>query len=97
MRQPHDFGPALNEPVVSERIHCALLALAQGVEAIGQLAGDLGLGAQCMQRRGGALAAGTEHTNQLVDDRLRGEAWIGSRVPVSRQFVWLEQPHLAPF
>ena len=42
--QSDDLGPALNEPVVGERLGRALLTLAERIEAVSQLAGDLSRG-----------------------------------------------------
>jgi len=62
-----DLGPALDEGVVSERFGGAFLALADRIEAIGQLARDLGFAAELLHQLGrGALPAGFQHPDQVV-------------------------------
>src|SRR5207245_443574 len=62
--EPDDLGPALDEAVIDERLRCALLPLAQGVKAVGQLAGYLGLGAEPGNHFGRcAFAASGEHAD----------------------------------
>jgi hypothetical protein len=94
--QAGDLGPALHQGVVRQGLGCALLALAQGVEAIGQLAHDLGLAAHLgRQNRRRAFAASFEHADQVVNHLPHGQAFVGGWVPVLGQFGGLEQAHLA--
>ena len=95
-RQPHDLGPALHQAVIAQRLGRALLALAQCVEAITQLARHFGLGAELGdERRRRVFAAGFQRADQLVH-RLPGrQPRIGRRVPVGGQFGGFEQAHAA--
>ena len=66
--QAGDLGPALHQAVVGQRLGGALLALAEGVEAVAEFAGDLGLAAELRDQRGrGAFAAASEDADQVMD------------------------------
>ena len=94
--EARDLGPALHQAVVGERLGRPLLALAEGVEAVAEFAGDLGLAAELRdERRRSAFAAGFERADQVMDHLPRGEARVGGRVPVGGQFLGPEQAHLA--
>src|SRR3989442_1481094 len=94
--ETHDLGPTLHEAVVGDRLGGALPPLADCVEPIGQLTGDLGLAAELAnQLRRRSFAARSQHADQVVDHLPRGETRVGGRVPVRRQLAWLEQAHLA--
>jgi hypothetical protein len=45
-RQAHDFGPALHQGVVLQRLGGALFAFGGAVEAVGEFAGDFGADAE---------------------------------------------------
>lgn len=52
LRQPHLLGPALHQRVVGQRVSGAFFALAQGVQAVAQLARDFGLAARWLPAAG---------------------------------------------
>ena len=77
-----DLRPALDEAVVGERLGRALLALAEGVEAVGQLAGDLGLGAELgdeLRRRAFAAASSTRIRWWTISQAVRRGSVAGSQ------------------
>src|SRR5437870_3504540 len=62
--EARDLGPALHEGVVRQRVARSLLPLADGVEPIGELAGDLGLAAELADElRGRAFPARIQHAD----------------------------------
>src|SRR5437016_1715994 len=91
-----DLGPALHQSVVGQGLGRPFLSLADRVETIGQLAGDLGLGAEPRQKcRGGAFATGLQRADQLVPYLPSRKAPVDHRIPGRWQLARLEQPHLA--
>src|SRR6516225_10777297 len=67
--QPLQFGPTLHQGVVRQGLLGPLLALAEGVEAVAELPGDLGPGTETLDNDcRGHITASLEDPNQLVDD-----------------------------
>ena len=86
----------MHQGVVGQGLGCTFLALAHGVEPVGQLACHLGLAAKFLrQGSGGCLTASVEHADEVVDHFPDREALVGFRVPVIGQLGGLEQPNLA--
>ena len=93
-----DFRPASNQAVVGECLSRAFLPLAQRVEAVTQLAGDLGLGAESGDEfRCGAFATRLKHADQMMHHLPCGQPRVGRRVPVLGQLVGLQEPDRAAF
>ena len=84
--QAADLRPALDQAVVGQGFGGAFLALAEGVQAVAQLAGGLGLSAQlCRECGRSSLAPGFQHPNEVMDHLPGGEPGIARRVPVGGQ------------
>src|SRR6266481_248929 len=93
-RKARDFGPALHKRVVRQRFRCPLLALANSVQTVRELACGVRSGSKGRnQLTCCALAAGIEGANEVVHhfpDRHRGPC------PSSlRKLLRLEQADLA--
>ncbi len=72
------------------------LALAQGVEAIRQVARGLAQTTDLRQKNGrGPLALRVQGVDQVLGRLPDGESGIGRHIPVLARFVALEQMHLA--
>jgi len=77
----------LHQPVVSHGLGGALLALAQGIEAVAQLPGGFGLAAELGHDRGcRAFAAGFELADELMHHFPHRKPGVSGRVPVGGQF-----------
>ena len=91
MGESGDLRPALDEAIVGKRFCCAIFGIAEGVEAVGQLAADLDPNAELADEVGRCtFTAALEHTDQAVDDLPRCEIRVRCGVPVFGQFMGLE-------
>src|SRR6266478_1196022 len=70
-------------------------SIANGIETVSQLPGDLGFGAEFRhQPCGSSFSASFQRTDQLVDNFPRREPRVGIGIPVCGQFLGLEQAYL---
>jgi len=98
LRQPRNFPPTLHQRIIRKGVIRKLLALADGVEPVRQLAGYIGPTAQlCGHLRRLHFTAGFQHPDQVMDGFPMREAGIPGGVLVGGEFGRLQQTHPASF
>ena len=88
MGELREFRPGDDQAVVCEGFGSPFLALAGGIEPVGEVAGHLGHAAKLAHQVGSAgFPLRFTTMNQVLGDFPGGEPGIGCRVPIGGQFL----------